>query len=69
MRCGVHRVALVEGRELGQQRLAVRQILVGAQHGLGEAAALHLHQLVDQHIAGGADDAGKAQAAPAKTPG
>lgn len=59
----VHRIALVEGVVLRQQLLCVLDALVGAQHGLRETTALHLRQLVDQHVANGADFAGEAQAA------
>jgi hypothetical protein len=48
----------------GPAALPVLDRLVGAQHRLGEAAALHLLQLVDQHIAGGPDLAIEAQPAP-----
>jgi len=34
-----------------QQSLAFGQILVGAQHGAGKTATLHLAELVHQHIA------------------
>ena len=36
--------------------------LVGAQHGAIKTGALHLHQLVHQHVAGGADFTRKTQA-------
>ncbi len=45
----------------------MRGVLVGAQHRAAEAAALHLQQLVNQHIAQRADVARKA--APAKDDG
>ena len=63
----VHRIALVFADAVagvgGQHALGNGQVLVGAQHGHVKAAALHLHQLVDQHVAGGADLALEAQAA------
>ena len=58
-RMRVHRIALVERGVALELALRVGQVLVGAQHGAGEARALHLHQLVDQHVAGGADVARK----------
>jgi hypothetical protein len=52
----VHRIALVEGcRTAPAAAVTVFDALVGAQHGLREAAALHLRQLVHQHVADGAD--------------
>ena len=51
----MHRVALVEAFVVAQQALAVRRVLVGAQHGAGKTTALHLQQLVNQHVAVGAD--------------
>ena len=63
MGCDVNGIALVETGKLGQQLFSVGQVLVGTQHGLCEAGALHLQQLVDQHIPSGTDVAPEAQAA------
>ena len=48
--------------------LGRRRVDAGCEHGAGEAAAVHVHQLVDQHIARGADVACKA-VAPAQQQG
>ena len=56
-------IALIKALVVGQQSLAVCGILVGTQHGAGKTAALHLQQLVDQHIAVGPDVALEATSA------
>src|SRR2546427_350220 len=59
---GMDGITLVEAVEAVQLALGVGDVHAFAQHGHVEAAALHLHQLVDQHVAGGADFALEAQA-------
>ncbi len=56
-------VALVEALEAVELALGIGHVQAFAQHGHVEAAAGHLHQLVDQHVAGGAQLARKLQAA------
>ena len=62
-----YRIALiranVKARISRQNTLRYIQRLVITQHGASEAAALHLRQLVNQHVAGGHDLAFEAQAA------
>eukprot|EP01034_Spumella_vulgaris_P038311 gene38310-47297_t len=62
-RLGVHGVALVEAREQCELALGIRGIHAFGQHRAAKTRALHLHQLVDEHIARGADFARKATAA------
>ena len=56
-------VALVEALEAVELALGIGHVRAFAQHGHVKAAAGHLHQLVDQHVAGGAQLARKLQAA------
>jgi hypothetical protein len=60
---GLGGIALVKAGKVGQLTLCVGQVLVSAQHGGAETAALHLQQLVDQHITSGADFAGEVEPA------
>src|SRR5260370_23826522 len=48
----IHHVTLVERRELLELTLGVSWIHAFFQYGAGEPGALHLDELVDQHIAG-----------------
>ena len=63
MGLGMHRIALVEGFEAVKLGLRKRQVLVFAQHSRIKSTALHLHQLVDEHIARGTNLTCKPQAA------
>jgi hypothetical protein len=56
-------IGLVKRREMGQQLAAFVQVLVGTQNRAAETAALHLTQLVNQHIAHGTNIALKAATA------
>jgi len=51
---GLCHIALVESAEVREQFSSLGDVLVGAQHGAGKTTALHLAELIDQHIAGGA---------------
>ena len=48
-------IALVKTAEVRQQFSPFGEVLVGTQHSAGKTAALHLAELVHQHVAGGAD--------------
>ena len=67
MRAGLYGIALVFTHVIAWVRaeyaLSHAWVLVGAKHGAGEAAALHLRQLVYEHIACRSDFALKTQAA------
>jgi hypothetical protein len=63
IRLGVHSVALVKALVTVKLGLRKRQVLVFAQYSRIKSTALHLHQLVDEHIASGANFACKPQAA------
>jgi hypothetical protein len=55
MRVCSHGVSLVKSWVAIELALRVGSILVCAQHRGVKAAALHLHQLVNQYVTGGAD--------------
>ena len=57
------RIALVESAKALKLALGSTGIDTFGQHGAAEAAALHVYQLVDEHVARGADVARKAVAA------
>jgi hypothetical protein len=63
MGLNLHGIALVKAVKLAQQLRSVLCILSFGQDRFGETGALHLQQLVDQHIARGANVARKSQAA------
>ena len=63
MRLYCHCVALIEGAVAVELGLGEVDVLVGAQHRHIKTGALHLHQLVNQHVAGRAELAGKTQPA------
>jgi len=52
---GAYRVALVKRSEAVKLALRVGWVLVFTQDGGVKTTALHLHQLVNQHVAGGAN--------------
>jgi hypothetical protein len=68
MGLGVHGIGLVVAAKALELALGIGGVHVFAQHGAA-AGALHLHQLVDQHIAGGADVARKPGGGAADRPG
>src|SRR3989344_3888854 len=65
-RLGIDGVALVEAWEQFKLALGIGGIHPLGQHRAAKARALHLHELVDQHITRGADFASKATAAQQK---
>jgi hypothetical protein len=60
---GHHRIALVKRGVTVKLALCKVDVLVSAQHRNVKSAALHLHQLVDQHIARSAQFAFEAEPA------
>ena len=59
MRADLHRITLVFADHItwisGEYARCHCRVLVSTQHGFCKATALHLCELVDQHIAGGTD--------------
>ena len=51
MRCHVNRIALVIAAKAVKLPLGKCNILISPQHGRVKPSTLHLHQLINQHIA------------------